>query len=252
MGARMFRSSQSVATICNHTFIRFPLWIAIATACCLPGAARASTGTLSVGSDIEFSNGQAPASATKPWILMTITDTVPNSVTFKLTALNLTGSENIDVFDFNLDPALAADLGNLAFSSLIKTGAFDTPTISQGVNAFKADGDGDYDIQLSFTTGGNTNKTFTQGDSIQYTITGAGISASSFNFLSNPDGGHGPFTTAAHIQNTTGAGNGGSGWIADTSGGSFHLIEVPEPSSIALAFFAMACSVGIWRRRKPR
>jgi hypothetical protein len=113
---------------------------------------------LTVSSDMEFSGGQSPASATTPWIQMTITDVSAGVVNFVLTAPNLTGSENISEFDFNLDRALAADLGHLTFSNLIKTGSFDTPTIGQSANAFKADGDGLYDIQMSFTTGGNTSK----------------------------------------------------------------------------------------------
>jgi hypothetical protein len=99
----------------------------------LPNLARAtSPGVLTVGSDIEFSNGEAPASATKPWVVMTIADN---------------------------------------------------------------------------------------------------------------GGGAGPFVTAAHIQNTTGAGHGGGGGVADTTGGTFHG-SVPEPSSIALA--ALGCFSGLW------
>jgi hypothetical protein len=216
-----------------------------------PAAAFAAPQTLTVGSDIEFSGGQAPASPLHPWTQMSITDNGPNSVIFQLTAPHLTGSENISDFYFNLDPALSMDLGSLVFSSIVKTGSFDTPTINQGENAFKADGDGDYDIQLSFTTGGNVSKTFTNGDVLQYTITGNGISAASFDFLSNPDGGHGPFITAAHIQITTGAGSGGSGWVADSTGGRI-VPNVPEPSSLLLgALGLIAVVVPCWRRMRP-
>jgi hypothetical protein len=215
----------------------------------LPAVASAAPQTLSVGSDIEFSNGQAPASAIHPWVLLTIADNGPNSVLLKLTAPHLTASENISEFDFNIDPALTMDLDHLIFSNLVKGGSFDTPTISQGEDGFKADGDGKYDIQFLFTVGGNVSKTFTTGDSLQYTITGAGISASSFDFISTPAGGHGPFITAAHVQNTTGVGNGGSGWVADTTGGNITTQTVPEPSSVAL--FALG-SVGmvVWGRQR--
>jgi hypothetical protein len=215
----------------------------------LSNAANAAPSTLIVGSNIEFSNGQAPASATKPWIEMTVSDSAPGKVVFKLTALNLTASENVSEFDFNLDPALSADLGDLTFANLTKTGSFDVPTIGQGVDSFKADGDGDYDINLSFTTGGNVAETFTNGDSVQYTISGDGISASSFDFLSHPDGGQGPFTTAAHIQNTTGAGSGGSGLVADSTGGTIQLQNVPEPSSCLLAGLGLIGML-VWRTRR--
>jgi hypothetical protein len=181
---------------------------------------------------------------------MTITDNGADSVIFKMTALNLTDSENASEFDFNLDPALLLDLGHLTFTNLIKTGSFDAPDVNQGVNAYKADGDGDYDIKLDFTTGGNVSKTFTSGDSIQYTINGTGISAASFNFLSQPDGGHGPFITAAHIQNTTGLGSGGSGWVADSTGGSFHFGNTPEPSSFVLAAGGIVGALMLVRRRR--
>jgi PEP-CTERM motif len=217
----------------------------------LPAVASAVPQTLTIGSDIEFSGGQAPASATHPWILLSIADSSPNSVVLTLTAPNLTGSENMSEFYFNIDPALSMDLDHLIFSNLVKGGSFDTPTIDQGENAFKADGDGKYDIHFSFATGGNVSKTFTTGDSLQYTITGAGISASSFDFMSAPDGGHGPFITAAHIQNTTGVGNGGSGWVADTTGGTIVTQIVPEPSSVAL-FALGSVGMAVWGRRRIR
>jgi hypothetical protein len=218
----------------------------------LPAAAFAVPQTLTIGSDIEFSGGQAPASATHPWVLLTIADSGPNSVLLTLTAPNLTGSENVSEFYFNIDPALSMDLDHLIFSNLVKGGSFDTPTIDQGENAFKADGDGKYDIHFSFTTGGNVSKTFTTGESLQYTITGAGISASSFDFMSAPDGGHGPFITAAHVQNTTGVGSGGSGWVADTTGGTIVTQSVPEPTSVALFALGLVGTAAWGRRRVNR
>ena len=107
--------------------------------------------------------------------------------------------------------------------------------ISQGVDAFKADGDGFYDILLSFSSGGNVNKTFTQGDILEYTISAPGLTATSFDFLSAPAGGHGPFHLAAHIQNTGGGED--SGWVTDSTGGS---LIVPEPTSATLALLAMS------------
>ncbi len=221
------------------------LFIAV-IAMLFPAVASATSQTLSIGSDIEFSGGQAPASPLHPWIQMTISDNGPNSVIFQLTAPHLTGNENISEFYFNLDPALSMDLGSLVFSNIVQGGSFTLPTISQQENGFKADGDGKYDIHLSFATG--TNNTFVGGDSLQYTITGNGISAASFDFLSAPDGGHGPFITAAHIQNTTGAGSGGSGWVADSTGGRI-VPNVPEPSSLLLgALGLIAVVVPCWRR----
>src|SRR5437588_10958063 len=43
----------------------------------LSSEVHAAPSTLVVGSDIEFSGGQSPASDTKPWIEMTISDITP-------------------------------------------------------------------------------------------------------------------------------------------------------------------------------
>jgi hypothetical protein len=134
----------------------------------LPGVAQATQ--ISFGADSEFSEAQAPASATTPWIEVLLDDhDGVGSVDLTLTAPNLTGTENALSLYLNLNPDLYGLLP-LTFGSLVKGGSFDTPSISQGVNAYKADGDGKYDILLSFTSGGNTSKTFTNGDSLKYTI----------------------------------------------------------------------------------
>src|SRR5437763_431802 len=70
------------------------------------------------------------------------------------------------------------------------------------------------DLFASFTLG--FNQEFSGGT--------APISAADFFFQSFPDGGHGPFYAAAHVQNTGFDGN-GSGWIA----------PVPEPTTLTLA-----------------
>lgn len=168
----------------------------------------------------EFSGGQAPAGP-PPWLTATFTDGAPNHVTLTLSASGLTNSENASEWDFNVTDSF---VGNLTFGSETKSGTFDTPTISQGLNAFKADGDGDYDISFGFTTGGVTTKVFGAGEIDTWDISAIGLTANDFNHLSAPDGGHGPFFSAAHVQNTTGAGSGGSGWIA----------PIPEPSATLL------------------
>jgi hypothetical protein len=168
----------------------------------------------------EFSGGQAPAGP-PPWLTATFTQNGANNVLMSLSASGLSGSENASVWDFNVTPSF---VGSLAFSQTSKTGTFTDPTISQGEDAFMADGDGKYDIQLAFAVGGNASTVFGAGESVTYDITATGLTANDFNQLSTPAGGHGPFFTAAHVQNTTGAGSGGSGWIA----------PVPEPSATLL------------------
>ena len=140
-------------------------------------------------------------------------------VTATFTPMFVVSTENISGWYFNVADAFA---GNLIFSSVMKTGTFDTPTFSQGLDMFKADGDGFYDNLLGFTTGGNASKVFNVGDTLSFVMTSSvsGLDASDFDVLSLDAGGHGPFFTAAHVQNTTGVGTGGSGWISSGDTGS--------------------------------
>ena len=169
----------------------------------------------------EFSGGQAPAGP-PPWLTATFTQNGANHVTLTLSAAGLTNSENVKEWDFNVTDAF---VNNLVFTNEAKSGSFDTPGILQGLNAFKADGDGKYDIEFGFTPGGVVNSVFGAGETDTWDISATGLTANDFNLLSAPDGGHGPFLTAAHVQNTTGAGTGGSGWICPT---------IPEPSAMLL------------------
>jgi len=208
-----------------------------------PGHADASIVTY--GMNLEFSGGTAP-SASAPWVTVTINDfNLTGMVELTIAANGLTGNENVSGLYLNLDPAL--DANDLVFSAPTKSRAFDTPAISTGLNAFKADGDGRYDILLSFATGGPPD-TFIDGDSIEYTISGISVlDALSFFHFSQPAGGHGPFTSAAHIQNTGGGED--SGWVTDGTNGS---VDIPEPTSAVLLLIGAVGILGFWYRRRKR
>lgn len=171
--------------------------------------------------NFEFSGGQAPGGP-PPWLTATFTDVAADHVIMTLSASGLVASENVSGWYFNVSDAF---VGNLTFLDPAPVGQFDLPTIQQGLNSFQADGDGRYDILFSFTPGGDPSRVFGAGESLAYSISAPGLTAADFNLLSQPAGGHGPFYTAAHIQNTTGPGSGGSGWIA----------PIPEPSITSLA-----------------
>lgn len=178
---------------------------------------------LTFGLSQEFSGGQAPNSTTTPWVTALFQDVAgdDHKVQLTLTASHLTGKENISEFSWNFNPSSSVALGNLGIT--INTPAFDA-SASIGQNAFKVDGDGYYDFLLSFNTGGKD--TFIGGKSFTCVISssaGDDLDPMNFNFLSFPSGGHGPFYAAAHIQNTTGAGTGGSGWIAPVPEASTYL-----------------------------
>jgi hypothetical protein len=198
--------------------------------------------------DTEFSGAQAPGGS-PPWLSATFADTVPGTVSLTLSAspaggTGLTGTENVVEWDFNVASPF---VGNLSFSPTSATlpSGGQLVGIQQGLDAFKADGDGLYDILFSFGSG--AGKGFGPGDTLAVTITSpsvAGLDASDFNLLSADDGGHGPFFTAAHVQNTTGAGSGGSGWIAPSGGPT-----VPDAGSTAILLgIALLGMEGLRRR----
>ena len=181
----------------------------------------------------EFS-GATPPAGSAPWLTATFDDGgSAGSVTLMLTATNLTGDEDVEEWYLNLDPAL--DSTELSFSLASKTGVFDDPTVSLGADQFKADGDGNYDILFAFASG-PPSKRFTAGDSIQYTVTDiAGLTAGSFDFLSAPNGGHGPFLVAAHVRSI--GPDEDSGWVT-----------APEPASVGLLALGLGAVAALRRR----
>jgi len=192
----------------------------------------------SVGLDREYSGATAPV-GTAPWLTATITDVAPNTVRISLAATHLTGSEFVSEWDFNVAGALGAAGLSLSASSdadIASTG------ISLGSDAYKADGDGYFD--LSFTWG---NGQFTTGDSAWFEFTRSGLTADDFNELSlgsgnSPDG----LITAAHVQ-AIGPSNSQSGWITGTPYTTTD--KVPIPGALVLATAGLGI-VGFVRRRK--
>lgn len=204
-------------------------------ACCLASAASATS--ISFNYTQEFS-GATPPSGTAPWLTANFDDEgTPGTVKLTFTATNLTGGEFVSGAYFNLNSAYSAP-GDIAFSVPNKTGTFNDPTINVGIDAYKADGDGRYDIRINFASGPPSAR-FGAGDAVVYTITGTGAAAgvlvaTDFKFLSAPDGGHGPFYVAAHVQ--------GIGEEGDDSG----WVTTPEPASWLLA---LGCALfGVSRR----
>ena len=182
---------------------------------------KASGSVVSYDLSIEFSNGTAPVGS-PPWLSVIFDDGgTAGSVDLTLTATNLTDAEFISHWMFNLDPAL--DPTSLAISAPAKTGAFGDPSVSTGVDSFKADGDGFYDIEILFPVDAGLANRFSAGDAAQFAITGIPtLTAGSFDFLSTPSGGQGTYPTAAHAQ--------GIGELNDLSG----WVTVPEPASLTL------------------
>jgi hypothetical protein len=190
-------------------------------------------------------SGTPPASTNHLWMEAIFRDVTNGTVQLTVSNLNLSGTENVDQLYLNLNPTL--DATKLHFSYLMGSGSFDLPSITEGTNSYKADGDGKYDILFNFTSNSNDKHQFTQGEWFTYTITGiTGLTAADFGYLSFPAGGAGPFYAAAHVQRI---GNGSfSGWIsADIV---TPITPVPEPSAASLVEIALFLFVGfrLWKR----
>lgn len=172
-------------------------------------------GDLQFDLSVEFSGAVAP-DGPGPYLRATFED-VPGGVELTMASLLIGSTEFVDEWYFNLDPALDPALLSIAYSA----GGPSAGSVMQAVDAFKADGDGLYDFRFDFANAPPSSR-FNGSDSVTYLITSSeSISSASFNYLSAPDGGNGPFVTAAHVLGTGDGGN--SGWIT-----------VPEPATAGL------------------
>ena len=214
--------------------------VATAPLCAVLGASS-NAASLQLGH--VFSDTAVSPDAPGPWLTVATTDLAANQIYIDLSATGLSDPEFVSDWYLNLDPTL--DAGALSISAALLSGGFNVPATGDllvGTNAYKADGDGFYDIKVVFATSGGLAGRFTDGDTLRLTLTytGAGtLNASSLNYPSLPGGGSGPFLAAAHIQ-ATGLDDEGSAWIA----------AVPEPSVAMGALLAGIGSLVI--RRRPR
>jgi hypothetical protein len=222
--------------------------IALILAACACFAQPTQANVITMGLDLNYTfSGTNPESAVSPWLTAQFADGPSGSVVVTLIATNLTNNEFVgglkqngnanDGWYLNLDPNLNPSL--LSFSSPVKTGAFNDPAISAGANTYKADGDGYYDILVSFPEWDGLSTRFTAGDSYQFTVTSSQVPLTVDSFACKSILSATGYYTAAHVQSIGSGSN--SGWIAATS--------VPEPATFVLAALGIAGMGLLYQRR---
>jgi hypothetical protein len=197
-----------------------------------------------------FSDKPSPAdNGLGYWIKATFEDVSTNVV--KLTLDNqLTGDEFLgsESLYFNIDPGIAINHNEITWA---RGGSFEA-SIDFGTDLYKADGDGYFDMLISFGAdestrwnGGGAARVFT----LTYDGASGVFSADSFRYLSAGEGGKNGnsnyfgLPAAAHVQ---GLGPDGkdSTWITSSTG-------IPEPAALA-TWGVLALFGGLYLRRRKR
>jgi hypothetical protein len=229
------------------------------------GAARASDITLVFEPTNTFS-GTAPGGPATSTILSAEFKDVAGGVQLILTS-NLAAGENLDpgktvanqrsgAWYFNFNPMKDSLIAghNLTFTLTNNPDGLLGSAVSQGADAFKADGDGFYDYLFTYQNG---TKPFTTGQTQTWLITDSSlttpISAVDFTgFKSTPGGGAGTWLAAVHVQNTPNGGS-GSAFVGAVEGPG-PLTPTPEPSSMVLfgGIAGLGVIVGCYRCRRAR
>lgn len=172
-----------------------------------------------------------------PYATATFTDTGVDEVTLTMTVADTVGLADVTLMFFNLDPSM--DATALSFTFVGGDGP-EAVNILTGTDAFKADGDGLYDILFDFPPPpGQQAGRFNAGEEVVYTITGSGLTADDFNFFATPDGVQGPYLSVARFQDT-GPSQEGSDWVG----------AVPVPAAVWLFGSGLLGLVGVARRKR--
>jgi hypothetical protein len=210
--------------------------------------------------DSVYGGSSAPA-AQAPWLEAAFVDRAPiqagsltiNVVELSLTAKNLSGSEFIDSWFFNLDPAYTLPLTVEYQKPAVNPGPdalFSRKLDQLDANGTNGEGSG-FDLLFDFFDENglaNAADLFGPNESVSFLIKGVNLFAASFGYTNN----NGSFLSAALVR---GIGpNSAFAWIADAQGDSPGPgpAPVPEPATMLLMGIGLGGMALVKKARRRR